>query len=58
MHLIPIFIERVGQSTRERALKAALEPLRFEKAALCGDAGVIGAAALAQKEIMSRPIKK
>jgi glucokinase len=45
---LPIIISKVEKLTRERALKAAVENLRFVKAALGGDAGVIGAAALAQ----------
>jgi len=38
----------VKESTRNRALEAAVEGLEIVKAALGGDAGVIGAAALAQ----------
>jgi glucokinase len=45
---LPIMISKVEKLTRNRALKAAVENLRFVKAALGGDAGVIGAAALAQ----------
>jgi glucokinase len=46
---LPLIISKVEKLTRKRALKAAVENLRFVKAALGGDAGVIGAAALAQK---------
>jgi glucokinase len=46
---LPIIISKVENITRERALKAAVKDLRFVKAALGGDAGVIGAAALAQQ---------
>lgn len=45
---LPIIISKIEKATRERALKASVENLRFVKAALGSDAGVIGAAALAQ----------
>jgi len=45
---IPELIQMVKESTRNRALEATVEKLEIVKAALGGDAGVIGAAALAQ----------
>jgi glucokinase len=45
---IPELIQIVKEFTRNRALEAAVEKLEIVKAALGGDAGVIGAAALAQ----------
>lgn len=45
---LPIIISKVEKLTRERALKASVENLRVVKAALGGNAGVIGAAALVQ----------
>jgi len=45
---IPELIQMVKEFTRSRALEAAVEKLEIVKAALGGDAGVIGAAALAQ----------
>jgi len=45
---IPELIQMVKEFTRNRALEAAVEELEIVKAALGGDAGVIGAAALAQ----------
>ena len=45
---LPVIISKKEKATRESALKASVENLRFVKAALGGDAGVIGAAALAQ----------
>jgi glucokinase len=50
---LPIMISKVEQLTRDRALKASLENLRFVKAALGSEAGVIGAAALARAFISS-----
>lgn len=44
---LPIIISKAEQITRGRALNTAVENLRFVKAALGSDAGVIGAAALA-----------
>jgi len=45
---IPELIQMVKEFTRNRALEAAVKELKIVKAALGGDAGVIGAAALAQ----------
>jgi len=45
---IPELIQMVKDITRNRALEASVEKLQIVKAALGGDAGVIGAAALAQ----------
>jgi glucokinase len=45
---VPELIQIVKEFTRNRALEAAVEKLEIVKAALGGDAGVIGAAALAQ----------
>jgi glucokinase len=45
---IPELIQMVKEFTRSRALEAAVERLEIVKAELGGDAGVIGAAALAQ----------
>lgn len=46
---LPMMITKVEKLTRNRALKTSVENLRFIKAALGGDAGVIGAAAIAQQ---------
>jgi glucokinase len=45
---IPELIQIVKESVQRRALEAAVEGLKIVKTALGGDAGVIGAAALAQ----------
>ncbi len=46
---IPELVQMVEGIVRKRALEAAVEKLEIVKAALGGDAGVIGAAALAQE---------
>ena len=46
---IPDLVPMVNKITRNNALKANIEKLKIVKAALGGNAGVIGAAALAQK---------
>jgi glucokinase len=48
---LPEYVKRVEQITRSKALEAAVNSLKIVKAALSGDAGVIGAAALAKKLI-------
>jgi glucokinase len=48
---LPILISKVEQLTRERALKTSIENLKFVKATLGSQAGVIGAAALARGSI-------
>ncbi len=45
---VPEYVTRVEPLVRERALGAAVEPLRIVPAALGGSAGVIGAAAVAR----------
>jgi len=52
---IPELIQMVKDITRNRALEAAVEELEIVKAALGGDAGVIGAAALAQDLVHKAP---
>jgi len=52
---IPELIQMVKEFTRSRALEAAVEGLEIVKAALGGDAGVIGAAALAQDLVDKAP---
>ena len=52
---IPELIHMVKEFTRNRALEAAVEGLEIVKAALGGDAGVIGAAALAQDLVDKAP---
>jgi len=52
---IPELIQMVKESTRNRALEATVEKLEIVKAALGGDAGVIGAAALAQDLVDKAP---
>ena len=52
---IPELIQMVKDITRNRALEAAVEELEIVKAALGGDAGVIGAAALAQDLVDKAP---
>ena len=52
---IPELVQMVEDFTRKRALEAAVEKLEIVKAMLGGDAGVIGAAALAQKMIGKAP---
>jgi len=52
---IPELIQMVKEFTRNRALEAAVEKLEIVKAALGGDAGVIGAAALAQDLLDKAP---
>ena len=46
---LPELVERVAMGVRERALAAASEPLQVLPAQLHGDAGVVGAAALAMR---------
>ena len=46
---IPDLVPIVNEITRDSALEANVEKLKIVKAALGGNAGVIGAAALAQK---------
>ncbi|MCP8322620.1 MAG: ROK family protein [Candidatus Methylarchaceae archaeon HK02M2] len=48
---LPDLIQIVENFTRKKALESALKNLKFVKAALGDDAGVIGAAALAQNKI-------
>jgi glucokinase len=48
---IPELIHLVEETVRKKALEAATEKLKMSKAKLGGDAGVIGAATLAQKMI-------
>jgi glucokinase len=48
---LPIMIAKIEQLTRDRALKASVENLKFVKAALGTSAGVIGAATLARASI-------
>lgn len=48
---IPELVEMVKNFTRKRALEAAVERVEIVKTKLGGDAGVIGAASLAQKLI-------
>lgn len=52
---IPELIQMVKDITQKRALEAAVEKLKIVKAALGGDAGVIGAAALAQDLVDKAP---
>jgi len=52
---IPELIQMVKDITRNRALEAAVEKLEIVKATLGGDAGVIGAAALAQDLVDKAP---
>lgn len=52
---IPELVQMVEEFTRKRALEAAVEELEIVKAALGGDAGVIGAAALAHNMIGKAP---
>jgi glucokinase len=52
---VPELIQIVKEFTRNRALEAAVEKLEIVKAALGGDAGVIGAAALAQDLVDKAP---
>jgi len=49
---LPELVQTVEQVTRERALKAALEDFKVVKATLGGKAGVVGAAALAQRTVV------
>jgi len=49
---MPELIKIVEKEVREHALSAAVEPLRVLRAALGGDAGVVGAATLARKRVM------
>jgi glucokinase len=44
---LPEWVEQIDQGVRQRALEAARAPLQILPAALHGDAGVVGAAALA-----------
>jgi glucokinase len=46
---LPELVERVAMGVRERALAATSEPLQVLPAQLHGDAGVVGAAALAMR---------
>ncbi len=52
---IPELVQLVEEFTRKRALEAAVERLEIVKAALGGDGGVIGAAALAQELVKETP---
>ena len=52
---IPELIQMVKEFTLNRALEAAVEELEIVKAALGGDAGAIGAAALAQELVNKAP---
>jgi glucokinase len=52
---IPELIQMVKEFTLNRALEASVEELEIVKAALGGDAGVIGAAALAQDLVEKAP---
>ncbi len=52
---IPELVHIVEDIVRTRALEAAVEKLEIVKAALGGDAGVIGAAALAQELVDNAP---
>ncbi len=52
---IPELVQMVEEFTRKRALEAAVEKLEIVKAALGGDAGVIGAATLAQDLVDKAP---
>jgi len=52
---IPEFIQMVSEFTRNMALEASVEELKIVKAALGVDAGVIGAAALAQNLVDKAP---
>jgi glucokinase len=49
MEGLPELVQRIDQSVRQRALAAAIEPLRILPAQLHNDAGVVGAAALAMQ---------
>ncbi|WP_455368924.1 ROK family protein [[Eubacterium] cellulosolvens] len=48
---IPELIQMIEAQTKKEALKPAIERLRFTKASLGGNAGVVGAAALAQRKL-------
>ncbi len=48
---IPELIPMIEEQTKKEALKPAIENLRFAKATLGGEAGVVGAAALAQNKL-------
>ena len=50
---LPEFVEMVREGVSKYALAAALEPVQIVKAALGGNAGVIGAAALARERFGS-----
>ncbi len=52
---IPELVQMVEEFVRRRALETAVERLEIVKAALGGDAGIIGAAALAQKMMGKAP---
>ncbi|UCC59104.1 MAG: ROK family protein [Candidatus Bathyarchaeum sp.] len=52
---IPELVQMVEDIVRRRALEAAVEKLEIVKAALGGDAGAIGAAALAQELVDNAP---
>lgn len=51
---LPELVYSVEREVRTRALEVAVEGLRITKAALGGDAGVIGAAALARSKVKRR----
>ncbi len=51
---LPELVYSVEREVRARALEVAVEGLRITKAALGGDAGVIGAAALARSKVKRR----
>lgn len=50
---MPTLMERAEKIAKSRALEAALERVRFVKAALGGDAGSIGSAALVRDQILA-----
>ena len=52
---IPELIQIVKDNTRNRALEASVEKLEIRKATLGGDAGAIGAAALAHDLVDKSP---
>jgi glucokinase len=52
---IPELVQMVKDGIQNRALEAAVEKLEIVKAALGGDAGAIGAAALAQELVAEAP---
>ena len=52
---IPELISLVEKETRQKALESSLKRLKIVKAALGDNAGVIGAARLARKEILENP---